>query len=97
MAACTALSAFRGKADMTVCGKSAFAVAIGGKADMTFCSANVGLCLRPPTNPHRRSNLRAPVTRVSDLRYHKIVLQNTSSALAATPANRSDVLKSVFL
>jgi hypothetical protein len=28
------MSAFGGKADMTVCGKSAFAVAIGGKADM---------------------------------------------------------------
>jgi hypothetical protein len=27
------MSAFGGKADMTVCGKSAFAVAIGGKAD----------------------------------------------------------------
>jgi hypothetical protein len=34
-------SAFGGKADMTVCGKSAFAVAIGGKADMTFCGAHV--------------------------------------------------------
>jgi len=26
---------------MTVCGMSAFAVAIGGKADMTYCGANV--------------------------------------------------------
>jgi hypothetical protein len=31
----------RSKADMTICGKSAFAVAIGGKADMAYCSANV--------------------------------------------------------
>ena len=30
-----------GKADMTVCEKSAFAVAIGGKADMTCCAAYV--------------------------------------------------------
>jgi hypothetical protein len=33
------MSAFGGKADMTVCGKSAFAVAIGGKADVPFCTA----------------------------------------------------------
>jgi hypothetical protein len=38
---CTAHVRFRGKADMTVCGKSAFAVAIGGKADMAYCGANV--------------------------------------------------------
>src|SRR5262245_26658701 len=37
------MSAFGGKADMTVCGKSAFAVAIWAKADMTFCTAYVGL------------------------------------------------------
>ena len=37
------MSAFRGKADMTVCRKSAFAVAIGGKADMPFCTAYVRL------------------------------------------------------
>jgi hypothetical protein len=30
------MSAFGGKADMTVCGKSAFAVAIGGKADIAL-------------------------------------------------------------
>jgi hypothetical protein len=35
------MSAFGGKADMTVCGKSTFAVAIGGKADMPFCTAYV--------------------------------------------------------
>jgi hypothetical protein len=35
------MSAFGGKADMTVCGESAFAVAIGGKADMPFCTAYV--------------------------------------------------------
>jgi hypothetical protein len=35
------MSAFGSKADMTVCGKSAFAVAIGGKADMPFCTAYV--------------------------------------------------------
>jgi hypothetical protein len=35
------MSAFRGKADMTICGMSAFAVAIEGKADMTFWSANL--------------------------------------------------------
>jgi hypothetical protein len=35
------MSAFGGKADMTVCGKSAFAVAIGGKADVPFCTAYV--------------------------------------------------------
>ena len=35
------MSAFGGKADMSVCGMSAFAVAIGGKADIVFCSANV--------------------------------------------------------
>jgi hypothetical protein len=35
------MSAFGGKADMTVCGKSAFAVAIGYKADMPFCTAYV--------------------------------------------------------
>jgi hypothetical protein len=35
------MSAFRGKADMTVYGMSAFAVAIGGKADIAFCSAGV--------------------------------------------------------
>ena len=29
------------KADVTVCGMSAFAVAIGGKADMAFCTAYV--------------------------------------------------------
>jgi hypothetical protein len=40
---CTAQSAFVGKADMTVCGNHAFAVAIGGKADMAYCSANVRL------------------------------------------------------
>jgi hypothetical protein len=35
-------SAFRGKADMTICGMSAFAVAIRGKADMTYRGAHVG-------------------------------------------------------
>jgi len=35
------MSAFGGKADMTLCGMSAFAVAIGGKADIAFCSAGV--------------------------------------------------------
>jgi hypothetical protein len=30
------LSDLGGKADMTICGISAFAVAIGGKADMAF-------------------------------------------------------------
>jgi hypothetical protein len=37
------MSAFGGKADMTFCGKSAFAVAIGGKADMGLCTAHVCL------------------------------------------------------
>jgi hypothetical protein len=37
------MSAFGGKADMTICRMSAFAVAIGGKADMTFCTAYVRL------------------------------------------------------
>ena len=37
------MSAFGGKADMAVCGKYAFAVAIGGKADMPFCTAYVRL------------------------------------------------------
>jgi hypothetical protein len=35
------MSAFGGKADMTICGMSAFAVAVGGKADMPFCTAYV--------------------------------------------------------
>jgi len=35
------MSAFRGKADMAVCVRSAFAVAIGGKADMGWCTAYV--------------------------------------------------------
>jgi hypothetical protein len=35
------MSAFRGKADMTICGMSAFAVAIRGKADVPLCIANV--------------------------------------------------------
>ena len=35
------MSAFGGKADMTICDMSAFAVAIGGKADMAFCIAYV--------------------------------------------------------
>jgi prepilin-type processing-associated H-X9-DG protein len=37
------MSAFGGggKADMTVCGMSAFTVAIGGKADAAFCDAHV--------------------------------------------------------
>jgi hypothetical protein len=35
------MSAFEGKADMAVCGKSAFAVAIGGKADMACYGAYV--------------------------------------------------------
>jgi hypothetical protein len=35
------MSAFGGKADMTICGMSAFAVAIGGKADMAYCAAHV--------------------------------------------------------
>jgi hypothetical protein len=35
------MSAFGDKADITICGMSAFAVAIGIKADMTFCAANV--------------------------------------------------------
>jgi len=34
------MSAFGGKADMAVCGGSAFAVAIGGK-DVPFCTAYV--------------------------------------------------------
>jgi len=34
-------SAFGGKADMTICGMSACAVAFGGKADMPFCTAHV--------------------------------------------------------
>jgi len=36
------MSAFGGKADITICGMSAFAVAIGSKADMRFCNAHVG-------------------------------------------------------
>src|SRR5689334_15463218 len=36
-----AVHVLRGKADMTVCGMSACAVAIGGKADMPFCTAYV--------------------------------------------------------
>jgi len=36
------MSAFGGKADMTIC-MSAFAVAIGGKADMPVCAAYVCL------------------------------------------------------
>jgi hypothetical protein len=35
------MCAFGCKADMTICGVSAFAVAIGGKADMPFCTAYV--------------------------------------------------------
>jgi hypothetical protein len=35
------MSAFGAKADMTICGMSAFAVVIGGKADIAFCGANV--------------------------------------------------------
>jgi hypothetical protein len=35
------MSAFRCRADMTLCDKSAFAVAIGSKADMPFCTAYV--------------------------------------------------------
>jgi hypothetical protein len=35
------MSAFGGKADMTVCGMSAFAVAIRGKADIAYCTAYV--------------------------------------------------------
>jgi hypothetical protein len=35
------MSAFGCKADMTVCGESAFAVAIGCKADMGCCAAYV--------------------------------------------------------
>jgi hypothetical protein len=37
------MPAFGGKADMTICGMSAFAVAIGGKADVAFRGANVCL------------------------------------------------------
>jgi hypothetical protein len=36
------MSAFGGKTDMTICGMSAFAVAIRGKADIAFCGAYVG-------------------------------------------------------
>jgi len=39
------MSAFGWKADMTICGMSAFAVAIGGKADTAYCGAYV--CLSP--------------------------------------------------
>jgi hypothetical protein len=35
------MSAFEGKADMTICGMSAFVVAIVGKADIRLCSAYV--------------------------------------------------------
>ena len=35
------MSDFGGKADMTLCGESAFAVAIGVIADIAFCGANV--------------------------------------------------------
>jgi hypothetical protein len=35
------MSAFGGKADMVICGMSAFAVAIGGKADIAFCGAHI--------------------------------------------------------
>jgi hypothetical protein len=35
------MSAIGCKADMTICGMSAFAVAIGAKADMGCCTANV--------------------------------------------------------
>jgi hypothetical protein len=38
---CTAHVRFGGKADMTVCGKSAFVVAIGGRADVPFFTAYV--------------------------------------------------------
>ena len=35
------MSAFGGKAGMTICGMSAFAVAIGGNANMGCCAAYV--------------------------------------------------------
>jgi hypothetical protein len=35
------MSAFGGKADMTLCGNSAFVVAIGCKADIACCGAHV--------------------------------------------------------
>jgi hypothetical protein len=35
------MSGIGGKADMTICGMSAFTVAIGGKADMGWCTAYV--------------------------------------------------------
>ena len=38
---CTAYAAFGGKADMTICDMSAFAVAIACKADMACCTAYV--------------------------------------------------------
>jgi len=44
------MSDFGGKADMTVCGKSAFTVALGCKADMACCSAYVGFW--PKANMH---------------------------------------------
>jgi hypothetical protein len=39
MSRCTAHVRFRCKADMAICGMSAFAVAIGGKADIACCGA----------------------------------------------------------
>jgi len=48
------MSAFEGKADMTICGMSAFAVAIGCKADMACCGASA-------SDPKRTSARFAPV------------------------------------
>jgi len=51
------MSAIGCKADMTICGVSAFAVAIGGKADMVLCGAYV--CFDPKrTLPPARDPLQ---------------------------------------
>jgi hypothetical protein len=47
------LSAFGGKADMTICGMSAFAVAIGGKADIPQVQKRSGIRFWPSGVLHR--------------------------------------------
>jgi hypothetical protein len=46
------MSAFGGKADMTVCGNPLLRSLLGGKADMPFCTACVRLLPKADIAPH---------------------------------------------
>src|SRR5262249_46817277 len=62
------MSALEGKADMAVCERSAFAVAIGGKADMSLCAAHVRVAAVRARHSHKARRRLGPDTEIERAR-----------------------------